>query len=300
MVDYLLFIIYKIFKFIVLLLPKFLVKIFLNMLSSVIYFVNKEHKFYAKQNLDFVYGDKISESRKQEIIKNSYKNLIYNLYDFIESQTLDLDELEKKVTVENEHVLVDAIQNNKKIILVSAHYGNWEYVTSYVSLKYKAVTVVGRKMNNKYFNEDMEKGRGRHNSEMLYKANSAKGLMKALRNDKMIGLVTDQHIDPKKGAIIDFLGHKAPHVDSSARLAIKFDAVIIPLFVEMNGFRDYTIKICDPINHKDYEGENQIQNMIQEEANVMSKQILEKPDLWFWQHRRFKEFNKDIYDRSKS
>ena len=298
MIDYLLFLIYKVFKFIVLLLPKFLIKFFLDGLTSFIYLVNKEHKRYAKKNLDLVYANTISESRKQEIIKNSYRNLIYSLYDFIESPTLNLEQLEKKVTVENEHILVDAINSNKKIILVSAHYGNWEYVTSYVSLKYKAVTVVGRKMNNKYFNEDMEKGRNKHNAEMLYKSNSAKGLMKALRKDRMIGLVTDQHIDPKKGVIVDFLGQKAPHVDSSARLAIKFDAVIIPLFVVMNGFRDYTIKIHDPIEHKDYEGENQIQNMIQKEADIMSKQILDKPDLWFWQHRKFKEFHKEMYERS--
>ncbi len=296
MIDYLLFAIYKVFKFVVLLLPKFLVKLFLDTLSSFIYLVNKEHKKYAKLNLDLVYADTITEKRKQEIIKNSYKNLVYNLYEFIENPSLNLEQLEQKITVENEQVILNAIKDDRKVILVSAHYGNWEYITSYISLKYKPTTMVGRDMNNKYFNEDMENNRNKHNSEMLSKAKSAKGLIKALKNGRMIGLATDQHIDPKKGVIIDFLGQKASQVDSSARLAIKFDAVIIPVFFVLNDFRNYTIKFHDKIEAKEFEGENQIQNIIQKEADAMSKQILDKPDLWFWQHRRYKEFHKKMYE----
>lgn len=96
MIDYILFITYKAFKFIVLLLPKSIVKLFLDGLTNLIYFFNKEHKKYAKANLDFVYKNTIPEERKWEIVKNSYRNLVYNLYEFIENQTLDLEGFEKK------------------------------------------------------------------------------------------------------------------------------------------------------------------------------------------------------------
>ncbi|MEA2017864.1 MAG: lipid A biosynthesis lauroyl acyltransferase [Campylobacterota bacterium] len=297
MIDYLIFLIYKVFKFFILLLPNFLIKLFLDGLAYFIYMINKEHKRYAKANLDLIYKDTISDARKIEIIKNSYKNLIYNLYEFIENPTLNLEQLEKKITLENESIMLDAIQDNRKIILVSAHYGNWEYITSYISLKYKPTTMVGRKMNNKYFNEDMENNRNKHNSKMLLKSNSAKGLVKALKNDRIIGLATDQHIGLDKGIVIDFLAHKAVQIDSTARIAVKFNAVIIPVFFIQNDFRNYTIKFYDKIEPKDFEGENQILKITQKEANAMSKQILEKPDLWFWQHRRFKEFYKEIYEK---
>jgi len=295
--DYFLFLMYKVFKFIVLLLPKFLMKVFLNSLAYLIYFFNKEHKGYARANLDLVYGDSISNLRKKEIIKNSYKNLVYNLYEFIENPTLNLEQLEDKITVVNEEIILDAIENNRKIILVSAHYGNWEYITSYISLKYKPTTMVGRKMNNKYFNDDMEKKRNKHNSQMLLKAESARGLMRALKNGRIIGLATDQHIISHKGVTIKFLGHNAIQVDSTARLAIKLDAVIIPVFFEMNNFRQYTIRFCDMIEPKECKNENKIQEITQKEADSMSKQILEKPDLWFWQHRRFKEYYNEIYTK---
>jgi len=296
MIDYLLFLTYKSFKFTVLLLPKKIIKSFLNGLANTIFRFNKEHKRYAMANLDLVYGNSITKERKNEIVKNSYKNLVYNLYEFIENPTLNLEELEKKITVENEAVILEAIKNNRKIILVSAHYGNWEYITSYMSLKYKPTTMVGRKMNNKYFNEDMEKNRNKHNSQMLLKDKSAKGLMKALKEGRMIGLATDQHINPKKGVVVEFLGHKAIQVDSTARLALKFNAIIIPVFFVMNEFRNYTIKFYDGIEPSAFQGENKIHDITQKEADMMSQQISDKPDLWFWQHRRFKEYYQEIYN----
>jgi KDO2-lipid IV(A) lauroyltransferase len=297
LLDYLVYLLYKSFKFIVLLLPKFFIKIFLNAFAHFTYLVNKEHKRYAKINLDLVYEDSITEEEKQEIIKGSYKNLIYNLYEFIENPTLNLEELEKKITLENEEVLTNAIKNDRKIILVSAHYGNWEYITSYISLKYKPTTMVGRPMNNKYFNEEMEENRNKHNSKMLPKAGSAKGLMRALKDGRIIGLATDQYIALHKGVVVDFLGHKATQVDSTARLATKFDAVIIPVFFVQNDFRDYTIKFYPAIEPKEYEGENQLQRITQKEADIMSVQIKLKPDNWFWQHRRYKEFHRDMYNK---
>ena len=265
----------------------------MDIFSKFIYIVDIEHKRYAKANLDLVYGNKISNTKKYKIIKESYKNLFYNLYEFVENPTLNLNQLEQKVNIKNEKVLLDAIKENRKIILISAHYGNWEYITSYISLKYKPTTMVGRILNNKYLNEDMEKNRENHNSKMLLKSNSAKGLIKALKDDRIIGLAIDQHINLKKGKVVKFLGHNASQVDSSARLAIKFNAVIIPVFFIQNKFRDYTIKFYEKLEPSDYN--NDLQLITQKEASIISKQILEKPEIWFWQHRRFKEFHKYIY-----
>ena len=294
MIDYLLFLIYKIFKFIVLLLPKFLVKIFLDGLAYFIYLINKEHKQYAKANLDFVYGDTISEDRKKEIIKNSYTNLIYNLYEFCENQSLDLKGFDEKVIVENEYYISDAIKNKRKIIFITAHYGNWELGNSFMSLKYGPTTVVGRPMNNKYLNEELEILRTANGTQMLTKNDASRGLIKALKQNRILGLVVDQHNG--FGIDVEFLGHKVKQADSIARLAIKFDALIIPMFFTMNSFGKYTGKIYEPIDPNNFQDENKILDMTQAQANVIEKHILEKPDQWFWQHKRFKEYDKEIYN----
>ena len=255
-------------------------------MTAFVNLVNVEHKRYAKANLDLVYGDSIDNKRKYEIIKNSYRNLIYNLYEFIENPTLKLEQLEKKVTVENEDVILDALKTNRPIILITAHYGNWEYITSYVSLKYKPVTVVGRPLNNKYLNDELRAARNSHNSQMLDKQGSASGLLKALKKDRMIGLAIDQHVQKQYGEDIEFLGIKATMSNSASRIASKMDAFIIPVYIEMDDFRKYTIKFNSPI-----------EPTTQAQASSISEQILSKPDDWFWQHKRFKLYNGDIYEK---
>ncbi len=293
MIDYLLFSFYKTFKFIVLLFPKNVTKVFLDGLSYLLYLFNFEHKKYAKANLDIVYGNSLDEKRKYEIIRNSYRNLIYNLYEFVENQTLDLKGFEKKITVQNEHFIIDAINNNRKIILITAHYGNWEYGNTFIPLKYRPTTMVGRPMNNHYLNAELDITRTRNNTQMLTKKDASRGLVKALKEDRIIGMVIDQHNG--SGIDVEFLGQKVKQADSASRLAVKFDAVVLPLFFTMDSFGKYTAKFYQPIEPRDHEGDSQILDLTQAEADVMSEHILSKPDQWFWQHKRFKEYHKEIY-----
>jgi len=291
MLDYTLFLIYKVFKFIVLLLPKSLVKFFLDGLAYFIYIIDIEHKKYAKANLDFVYQDKLTTNQKNSIIKNSYKNLVYNLYEFIENQTLDLDGFEKKITVKNEHIIKEALDSGRKIILITAHYGNWEYGNTFFPLKYAPTTMVGRPMNNKYFNDELNKTRTRNNTQMLTKREAGRGLVKAIKDGRVLGFVIDQHL--RDGIEVEFFGKKVLQADSASRLAIKFDALIIPLFFTNIEFGKYEAEFYPPIDPRE---EKDITKLTQLQADIMQHHIEKEPSQWFWQHKRFKQFYPEIYE----
>jgi len=291
--DLLLFILYKVFKLFILLFPRIIIKNFLNGFSFLFYTLNKEHKKIAKANLDLVYNNTISEDEKIDIIKKSYRNMLYNAYEFIENQNLDLDGYEEKILIENEQYILNAIKDNRKIILVTAHYGNWEYGNTYIPLKYGPTTMVGRPMKNKYLNDELDNTRTRNNTQMLTKENASRGLVKALKENRILGLVIDQH--NKYGIDVDFLGYKVKQVDSSSRLALKFDALIIPLFFTMDNFGKYTAKFYEPIEPSSFTGDEKIKDLTQAQANIMSQHILENPNQWLWQHKRFKKYNKNIY-----
>lgn len=293
--DFSFFILYKIVKFIFLILPRSVAKLICDFLAFIAYTVNKKHKKIAQANLDLVYGDSVSQARKIEIIKNSYKNSIYSLYEFIDNQSLDLVGFEKKISLVNEHYMSDAIKSGRKIILITAHYGNWEFGNTYIPLKYGPTTMVGRPMNNQYLNAELDRTRTRNNTQMLTKQDASRGLVKALKEGRILGLVIDQH--PNFGIEVEFLGQRVLQVDSATRLAIKFDALIVPLFFTMKSFGKYEAKFYEPIDHKNFDESDKIQILTQAQADVMSEHILKLPEQWFWQHRRFKSYNNDIYEK---
>ena len=296
MIDFLLFILYKVVKFLVLLLPKRLIKFILDILANLIYLVDIKHKKIAKTNLDEVFKNSLKEDRKKQIIKNSYKNLVYNIYEFIQNQTLKLEDFEQKIDIVDEHHLTDAIKNKRKIILITAHYGNWEYGNIYIPLKYAPTTMVGRPLNNRFLNDELDKTRTKNNNEMLTKNEASRGLVKALKNDRILGLVIDQN--NSKGVEVDFLNNKIKMIDSASRLAMKFDAVIIPVFFTPKEFSKYEMRLYKPIEANEYKNKEQgLEKLTQYQANILSAHIIKQPDFWLWQHKIFKEFKKDIYEQ---
>lgn len=296
MKDYILFLLFKIFQFFTRITPKFISKFFLDLLVRFLILIDKKHKRICQINLDFVYENKITQNRKDEIIKEAYENLVYNLYEFVENQYLSFEQMKEKIDIENEEILQKEIEKGKKIILITAHYGNWELISSFFSMYFKSMTVVGRPLKNKYLNDDLRRIRNSTGSEMVDKNGSAKALLKALKSDRMVGLVIDQSVNVRDGAKINFLGKLATQSDSASRLSLKMDTVVIPIFTQKIGFGKYKCIIKDIIEvPTELEGEEQIVEYTQRQADIISEQIFEKPGDWFWHHKRFKELNNEIY-----
>jgi KDO2-lipid IV(A) lauroyltransferase len=269
-------------------------KYFLIALSRLVYFIDRKHRRYAKANLDLVYQDDMDPQKKELIIKSTYEQMFFNLYTFIENQSVDIEALEKNTIQIDEDVLTQALKANRKIILVTAHYGYWEYGSIFIPIKYGPSTMVGRPLNNKYLNNELNESRKRFKTEMLSKYDASKGLIKALKNDRIVGLVVDQHLT--QGVDVMFMGHKVKHVDSASRLAHKFDALIIPVFFTRDGLGQYTVKFYDAIDPREYvHSEDPITELTQKQADVIGEEIRLHPENWLWQHRRWKAYNSEIY-----
>ena len=85
-------------------------------------------------------------------------------------------------------------------------------------------------------------------------------------------------------------------------MALKFDAIIIPIFTLCNDFRSWTIEVKEPIDVKtiEFKSDNEIEELTQIQNDVLTKQIFEKPDFWLWQHKRFKKYHNEIYKKEKN
>jgi KDO2-lipid IV(A) lauroyltransferase len=291
---------YRLFQLIFIITPRFLMKYILVGIAKLIFKINKKHKKIAYANLDLVYANQLSQERKDKIVYNSYKSLIFNMYEFMENQTISKEKMFEKATIINADVIQKAIEDKRKIIYITAHYGGWELALPYIALKFGKLAVVNRKMENPHIQKLYAKARDNNNITMLEKQAAAKGMIKAFKQNKAVAVVIDQHIG--QGAQVQFLGQKDMATDSTARLALKFDAVIIPIFPICNGFRNYTIKVCEAIDVTkiEFKTEDKIQELTQLQTDIISQQIFEKPDDWFWQHKRFKKYHSAIYAKEES
>jgi KDO2-lipid IV(A) lauroyltransferase len=289
--------IFNIFKFIITYLPNKLLSLILNFLSKMVYIFDTKHKKIAKVNLDLAYEDRISEDEKTNIIKKCYKNLTYVLADFVKNQGANKEEILSKVKFFDEEFLTKPLKENRKIIILTGHYGNWELLSLSIAAKFTPLAIVGRDLDSEVMNQILTKNREQFKIELLSKSGAMKGMIKALKANIPIGILVDQNTKDEEGILIDFFGKKARHTPSAAILAKKFDAVIVPAFIQTTDHLNYGVTFYPHIEIENSENkEEDIFNCVQAQANITQKVIESKPDEWFWLHKRWKNQYEHHYE----
>jgi KDO2-lipid IV(A) lauroyltransferase len=266
-------------------------------LALFIYTVDKKHRKIAHVNLELAYGDRISNEQKEKIVKASYLNLLLLLADFIKNQGISKEKLLEKVTFENETVLEDALKNDKKIILMTAHYGNWELLPLSIAAKFGPLTGVGRKLDSNAMDQILNRNRQQFDIEMLDKKGAMRDMISVLKHDRMLGLLVDQNTSENEGILVDFFGKPVRHTPAAAILARRFDALIIPAFITTDDHFHYKITFYEPIEtDKTEDKDKDISDSVQKQAKITEEIIRKKPEEWFWLHKRWKNQFEERYN----
>jgi len=296
-VDYIVYGMYRFFAFFLTHLPYRLRKAMVHGVAFLVYKLAKKHNRIAKANLDLAFAQSKSDAQKEAIIEASWRNMVYNLYEFIVLQDASLEEMQKRISVENDETILALLRSGKRVITVSGHYGCWEFSLPYFAMAYNPLTIISRKLNNPYLDRVFRKARERKHLNMCEKKGAAKCMVKALHQKRTIALTIDQSINAKQGVNVMFFGHKATQVDSPVRLATKLDAVIVPLFTISETFEKHKLVFLDPIEVKQNMSDDEVQALSQKLSDILEAQIRKAPEGWFWQHRRWKLYHPEIYKK---
>lgn len=287
---------FNLFKFFVWIIPDRLLIWLMRGFSYLVYLFDKKHRKIAKVNLDLAYGDTLSETEKEHIVRECYFHLAMTLADFVKNQGISRERLLSKVTFKNAHILEDALREGKKVILVTAHYSNWELVALSIAAKFGPMTIIGRKLDSASMDAILRQNREQFDIKLINKQGAMKPMIDTLKKNRMLGLLVDQNTAKKEGLLVDFFGKPARHTPSAAILGRRFDAVIIPVFINLNDDLKYTLTFYDPIiTEKTEDKEGDILRSVQKQADITEEVIRKKPEEWFWLHQRWKNQYKEYY-----
>ena len=284
------------FKFFIWIIPDAVMSYLAKGVAVFIYTIDKKHRKIAKVNLELAYKDTLSNEKKEKIVKASYLNLVYLLVDFIKNQGISKEGLLEKVTFENEAVLENALKNDRKIILITAHYGNWELLPLSIAAKFGPLTGVGRKLDSNAMDQILSKNRQQFDIEMLDKKGAMRDMISVLKHDRMLGLLVDQNTSDNEGILVDFFGKPVRHTPAAAILARRFDALIIPAFITTDDQDHYKITFYEAIQtEKTDDKERDILDSVQKQTKITEEVIRKKPEAWFWLHKRWKNQFEEYY-----
>ncbi len=137
-------------------------------------------------------------------------------------------------------------------------------------------------MGNKYFNAHYAQTMLAYGGPIFEQGQrGTAGFVRHLKGGGLLVLLFDQNV--VRGKRLPFLGRPAATATSAAQLALRYNALLIPFYGTRreNGL-DFDIEFEAPIPHSDPETMTIAMN------TSLEAHIQEKPEQWFWIHRRWK------------
>ncbi|WP_417601359.1 lysophospholipid acyltransferase family protein [Pararhodobacter oceanensis] len=178
--------------------------------------------------------------------------------------------------------LDQAHAENRPVILVTAHYGNYDAWRAALTARGFRVGGLYKPMSNPASN-----ARYVATIESIAKPlfpsdkHGMADMVRFLRAGGMLGMLVDHYMS--HGELLDFLGKPAWTATSAAKLALKYNALLVPGYATRNadGF-SFAIDVEEPIPHSD------ATTMTQALNDSAAARVMAHKGQWFWLHRRWK------------
>ncbi len=116
-------------------------------------------------------------------------------------------------------------------------------------------------------------------------------MIKRLKSAGNVGLLIDQKAGKSNSAKVDFFGKAAETTLSVASLKLKFNALVVPIFIARDSDGLYEMIINDPIEYTASEiedKEKKLASMTSRYNQAIEDVIRQYPSQWFWMHNRWR------------
>jgi len=178
--------------------------------------------------------------------------------------------------------LEEAREADRPVILMTGHFGNYDAARANLIARGFSMGALYRRMANPYFNTHYVRRMEAIGTPMFEQGR--KGMAQMVRHLKeggIIAIVGDLHAHG--GKELQFFGQPAVTSTVPAELALKYGAVMIPVYAirQPNGL-DFRIVMPEPIAHSDPI------TMTQAVNDGLESLIRDHMEQWFWIHRRWK------------
>lgn len=235
-----------------------------------------------------------SRSKRRATVRDMYRQFGQSAMEFFRLPRMAAGgELDRVVTVEGEQIVRDAFAQGKGLLILTAHYGNFELLATFFAAKGYQVNLVTRKLRNGLLDRFWAAQRRRLGIRAIFKDQSLKEVIGRLRCNEAMGYVLDQNMGPGQGVFVDFFGRPACTLGVVAVLAKRFGSPVVPVFITRD--RD------DPTKHRivfeppvpfesrtDDKSDADIVDNTQRYTAIIERRVRERPDHWIWIHKRWK------------
>ena len=259
-----------------------------NVLGLGVLYLTGYRKRITLDNLTRAFPD-ASPAWVHNVMRGAYKNYGSAIVEMFWAGGRSAETLKAKVRLRNPEVLHSALQQNAGLILMSAHFGSWEFMLNGLRLHIPArFAAIVQHQRNERIDAFIDGQRRRFDVETIAMGPSVREVLRALRDKKVVVILGDQS-GPRESVFIPFFGRPSATHRGAAAFALSTGAPIVMVLLvrQPDGTHEAVFEEV-PAHGLSGSREEQVTQLTARHAAVLEKHIRLHPDHWLWMHKRWK------------
>ena len=258
------------------------------LIAVFFYYLIPIRKKTVLENLHMAFPD-YNEKKLKSIAFDSYKSFAITLAEILYMPAMSKEDIKKQVVCSNHELIKKKYEENNGVILLSAHFGNWEYIATSVAAQLNiSFSVIIKPQRNPYVTNWMNKARTKWNNEIVPLGISIKQTYQTLKDKKIVAMVADQR-GPEESIKIKFFRSELSVHTGPAILSLKTGAPILyGISVRQADYSYRTVITEISKENLPDANEEKIKELSQRHMTYLESYIKKYPEQWLWMHKRWK------------
>lgn len=260
-----------------------------DFLYPVLYYLVGYRKKVVRMNLERSFPEK-SEAERRNIERLYYRHLCNLLVEGVKMLSMSRSGVLHRYRCTNPELLREYAEKKQSVLLMSAHYNDWEWMVLSLDLQTPLHGVgVGKENTNKSFEGIINRFRTRYGTEVVFARNVRERMKQYLEEGRPCAymMLSDQTPASARRAWLhtSFLNQPTDLIYGSEYFAKKYNFPVFYYRVERHRRGRYTWTLEKITDHPQEEAYGAI---IGRYAALLERDIRQEPACWLWSHRRWK------------
>lgn len=221
-----------------------------------------------------------------------YRHFSDLVIETIRTLQISSKELNERFIVTNPELLSSPEFNGRDLVLLTAHYGNWEWGAMQMSQSCPSRDAFGiyLPLKNKFFDDLVRNSRGRFGTELISTRKVSVISREKRPRQAMFAFIADQNpSNLNKSIWVPFFGREVPVAKGPEKFATELHAPVLYGHVRKVRRGHYTLTYELLANDASLMEEGTLSRLFMKKAE---EQIRKRPGLWLWSHKRWKHKRK--------
>ena len=270
-------------------LPRSLARSLAARISAMLFALVPKLRRTAEFNLQIAFPE-WTPHRREEVLRKMVRNLGWMAAEFARFPKYNRENIRDVLILDGHENFLEGQRRGKGVLYLTGHLGAWELSSFAHALYGYPLRYMARALDNPRVDALVNRYRCLSGNAPIFKNESARSMLKILRDSGTIGILADQNTMPEEGVFVDFFGHPACSTAGIARVALHTDAAVVPGYaVWDDALQKYRLRFEPPVELlRSGDTERDIVANTQQFAKIIEAVIRQFPEQWVWVHARWK------------